>query len=79
MNLRFRHELRKLIKDHGIDTYLDAPDWFVETTVTNFLETIREFHVPTKFAQLNNMAGTILQPTTAQASPNAVMESNDDA
>jgi len=67
MKLRFRHDLRKLINAHGIDVYLDAPDWFVESTINTFLETIKEFHAPTKFAPLNNMVGTILQPTTDAA------------
>lgn len=66
MKTRFRFELRKLIKQHGIDTDLNAPDWFIEDSINSFLETIKGFSVPSKYAPLNNMVGTILQPTTAQ-------------
>jgi len=64
VNLRFRHELRKLINTHGVDTYLDAPDWLIETTVTKYLETIKGFASRTKNAPQNTVEGANLQHTT---------------
>lgn len=63
MQLRFRHELRKLINAHGVDTYLDAPDWLIETTITEYLETIKSFAARTKNAPQNTMEVANLQHT----------------
>jgi hypothetical protein len=43
MNLRFRHELRQLINKHGVDTELNRPDWFIETSITNYIKEIQSF------------------------------------
>lgn len=66
MKIRFRYELRKIINANGIDTDLNAPDWLIEDAINKFLETMKDFSVPSKYAPLNNMVGTILQPTTSQ-------------
>jgi hypothetical protein len=63
----FRMELMELINRHSIDTELDAPDWLIAEKIESFLVIIKQFSTHAGYMPLNNMVGTILQPTTAAA------------